>query len=234
MSTSLFTRLCPVAALLLMGFALPAWAESDPCKGSRPVGRDAVKLEAAVLGAVGNQRIADLEIKDVHLCHLGSPKISVRFESSRSRDSEGAQEWWTVNCWRLRSRQRWDCAADYQRLVELRTTVDGAERKIDLVPAANMTANAARNLALQSIALLDDSSAAPPRCTDDSHEDQRSWTGMRQYTIQRMGRDDLIMRIRTDHDGLRPGITRILLSEGFEIEYPSGCWSGWDEVIVTQ
>jgi hypothetical protein len=228
------TRLCLLAALLSMGLALPAWAESDPCKGAKPVGRDAVKLEAAVLRAVGNQRVTDLEIKDVHLCHLGPPKISVRLESPRSKDSDGAQRWWTVNCWRPRNQQRWDCAADQQRVIELRATLDGAERRIDLTPAVHMTANAARDLALQSVALLDDRSAAPARCTDDSPEDQRSWTGMRKYTIERWARDNLSMRIRTEHDGLRPGVMRIMMSEGFAIEYPSGCWSAWDEVVVTQ
>lgn len=208
-----------------MGFALPAWAESDPCKGSRPVGKDAENLEAAALGAIGNRRVEDLEIKDVHRCHLGPERTSVRIESARSRNPDGVQEWWTVYCSRLKGRQQWDCAAERQRVIELRVTVAGAERKIELTPAADMTASAARELALRAIALLDDPSAAPPRCADYSVDDQKSWAGMRA---------SLGTQIRMEPAGPQPGAIRIVLSEGFAIEYPSGCWSGWYPVSITQ
>ena len=233
MRASFFTPLHLFAAVLLLGVSLPALAERDPCKGPKPVGRDAENLEAAVLGAVGRQRAPDLDIRDVHLCHL-SPKISVRLESARTRNRDGVQEWLTVQCWRPMAERRWDCFSEPQRAIELRTTLAGAERKLDLTPVDNRTVDTERDLALRSLALLNDSGSMPQRCASDSTTDLRTWPDRRRYALERLASTDKPMRVQSEQHSLAPGVTRIVFFEGLAIEYPSVCWSAWEEIVVMQ
>lgn len=236
MRASFRLRLSPLVALLLASFALPAFAESDPCKGPKPTGAEAVKLEAAVSHAIGNRRIPDLDIKDVHICHLGGGKISVLLESSRTRNNDGVKQWWILRCGRGWPERQWNCQSPEQReAIELRAPLGGIERTVDLTPTADIPVGTARDLALRSIALVEDPAAAPPRCASDRPEDRITWNNMRQSRIKPAypgGRPT--MRLQTQGEELAPGATRVVLYEGLAIEYPSRCFYTWPAIIVTE
>jgi len=129
---------------------------------------------------------------------------------------------------------QWSCdAPDRHRQIELRAIFGGVSRALDVEFGDSVSVTTARDLSLRAISIFEDPGSSPENCKlAGSEPSSRSWHDVRSaYSLAPAERPQL--DVSADDYSPKADKFRVSLFSTLTIDFPSGCWAEWMEVVVT-